>query len=326
MKNARRQGLTEPGSICLAPAIGATPPEEQTGRMAGSRGDGPGASGPGGFGSNGPAPDGRHDDLAPDELQRLDITIPDDASDLDIDRERWLAEEAFDASDAVDASAPEPSTPSTPIRPSSANPPTDTTDTGAWREQRDARRRRLAITAAVVAVSMLTVAISGAVGAWIVGPQASPGPQPLASTDAQPGEVGGLLPADAMLQNGESGISAQSLRPAVIAIIPASCFDCDQLLTTLAPQVGSFGVPLMAVGGPEQAAQLDALSDAVGSSRLITLIDNEQTLRTVYSATGTTLLLVRADGALVDVIRDPAPGVPLDSRLVELVPGVGHQT
>jgi hypothetical protein len=278
--------------------------------MAGSRGDGTGAPGSGGFGANGPTPDGRHDDLAPDELQRLDITIPDDASDLDIDRERWLAEEAFDTADS-----------------GHTTPPTAPTAEDSWRGARDTRRRRLAITAAIVAVSMLVVAVSGAVGAWIVGPQAaSPGAQPLASTNAQPGEIGGLLPEDAVLQNGENGITAQSLRPAVIAIVPAGCSDCAQVLTGLAPQVGSFGVPLVAVGGPEQTEELDQMSDAVGSSRLITLVDADQTLQTVYGTGGTTLLLVRADGAVADIVHDPAPGVTLESQLVELVPGVGHQT
>ena len=49
--------------------------------MAPPPGNGPGAGGPGGFGRGRPSPDGRHDDLDPRELQKLDITIPDDAAE-----------------------------------------------------------------------------------------------------------------------------------------------------------------------------------------------------------------------------------------------------
>jgi hypothetical protein len=173
---------------------------------------------------------------------------------------------------------------------------------------------------------MVTVAISGAIGVWIVGPQASPPPAPLASNGAEPGEIGGLLPEDAVLQNGESGIAAQAIRPAVIALIPASCPDCSELLTSIAPQVGSFGASLVAVGGENQSAQLGQLSDAVGASRLVTLVDRAQRLREVYGSAGITLLLVRTDGVVVNVLRNAAPGLRLEGDLVGLVPGVGYGT
>jgi hypothetical protein len=174
---------------------------------------------------------------------------------------------------------------------------------------------------------MVVVALSGAVGAWIVGPQASaPSAVPLASVNAAPGQIGGLLPADAVLQNGSAAITAQSLRPAVIAVIPADCDECADLLSTLAPQVGSFGFPLVAVGAPEQSDQLGALTETVGSTRLVTLTDAQGALRTAFGGTGVTLLLVRDDGVVVQVVRDPTPDTRIEAALVEMAPAAGLDT
>jgi hypothetical protein len=254
-------------------------------------------------------------------LERLDVAVPDDASALDLDRERWLAEEAMDT-DALDTDALD----SELLRAEPRVVEAPDARRSTWVQPRGARRRRLTITAAVVLVSMVVVAISGAVGAWIVGRQAAPTQAALASSDRPPGQIGGLLPPVAVLQNGESGVLAQSLRPAVIALVPASCSDGAELVTQLAPQVGSFGVPLVAVGAAGQADQLDQLSAAAGTSRLVTLIDSEQRLRDVYGMAGTTLLLVRADGVVADVVDNAAPGIHLESDLVDLVPGVGSGT
>ncbi len=293
--------------------------------MAGWRGSGPSGSGR-------PGPDGHHDDLDENELEKISVEIPDDARDLSTDLERWLAEEAVD--EAMREPAPGPAPDSRPRRPG-GHPPTGPplgpsaprSADAHWSGRRAARKRRLAITAGVVVVSMAVVAISGAVGAWIVGPQASsPPPAPLASNGLEPGQLGGLLPPDAVLQNGEASVTAQSVRPAVIALVAEGCVDCEELLTNVAQQAESFGVPLVAVGSPGQAEQLDALADTVGTSRLITLTDPANRLRQVYGLTESTLLLVRADGAVVDVLGDPLANVRLESTLIDLVPGVGTET
>ena len=41
----------------------------------------------------GPSPDGRHDDLPPEDLAGLTLHAPDDPRDLDVDRAAWLTEE-----------------------------------------------------------------------------------------------------------------------------------------------------------------------------------------------------------------------------------------
>ncbi len=246
----------------------------------------------------GPSPDGRHDDLAPEELDGLILHAPDDPRALENDPATW---------DDV----PAPGPPAAPT----------------WADRRTARRRRLSLTAGIVAASMVVVAVSGAVGAWIVGPQASaPGAVPLASVNAEPGQIGGLLPGDAVLQNGSAAITARSLRPAVIAVVPADCDECATLLSTVAPQVGSFGFPLVAVGAPEQIDQLAALAETVGGTRLATLTDPQGALRTAFGGTGVTLLLVRDDGVVVQVVRDPTPDTRIEAALVEMAPAAGLNT
>lgn len=247
----------------------------------------------------GPSPDGRHDDLPPEDLAGLTLHAPDDPRDLDVDRAAWLTEEETGVSR-----------------------PSDT-----WAQRREARRRRLSVTAGVLVVSLLMVAISSAVGAWIVGPQASAPPAaPLASTGPDPGQIGGLLPEEAVLQDGATPITARSLRPAVIALIPEPCDECQDLLTAVVEQAGSFGVSTVVVGGSDQAAQLAALSEATGPMQLTALTDPANTLRATYGLTGITLLLVRDDGVVVDVRRDPTPETHLEAGLVELAPAGTSQT
>lgn len=246
-----------------------------------------------------PGPDGHHDDLLPEDLEGLTLQAPDDASELDADRDRWLQ----------DARALPPAS---PLRPLS--------------DRRTARRRRLTITASVVLISMAGVAVSGAVGAWIVGPHAAqPAAAPLASVAPDPGQIGGLLP-EATLEKADAPASSRSLRPAVLALVPPDCPECPALLSSIAPSVGSFGVSLVAVGGPDQSAQLADLREAVGTARLSAVSDPGEVLRGAYGLTGVTLLLVRDDGVVVDVVRHPTTDVHLESALVELVPAIGLDT
>jgi hypothetical protein len=254
----------------------------------------------------GPSPDGRHDDLAPEELDGLTLQVPDDPRALENDPATW---------DDIPVAGP------------TTGPTAGPTAAPTWADRRAARRRRLSLTAGIVAASMVVVALSGAVGAWIVGPQASaPAAVPLATVSPDAGQVGGLLPADAVLQNGSASIAARSLRPAVIAVIPAECDECAELLSTLAPQVGSFGFPLIAVGAPAQTDQLAALTDDVGGTRLTSLTDPQGALRTAFGGTGVTLLLVRDDGVVVQVVRDPTPDTRIEAALVEMAPAAGLNT
>jgi hypothetical protein len=235
----------------------------------------------------GPGPDGRHDDLPPDDLDGLSLDVPDDPRELADDLERWRRGE-------------------------------DRTPDPPFSDRRAARRRRLVITAAVVLVSMVTVALSGAIGAWIVAPQAArPPAAPLASGVPDSGQIGGLLPQTA-LDDAGTALPSRALRPAVIVLVPEQCADCAELLASAAPQAASFGISLVAIG--DDAEQVADLVDGVGPTKLAGLTDPDGVLRATYGLTGTTLLLVRDDGVVVDIVRDPVPDIRLEGALVDLVP------
>jgi hypothetical protein len=246
----------------------------------------------------------------PEDLDGLTLHAPDDPRELEDDREEWLREEG-EESEEHDTGSPSP--PFIGVF-------------GSATERRRARQRRLAVTAGILLVSMVVVAVSGAIGAWIVGPHAAPPPAaPLATTNPEPGHVGGLLP-QTTLADGATPISSRSLRPAVIALVPPSCSECSDLLQSLSAQVEPFGVSLVAVGATSQADELDSYLTELGTTRLSALTDPQGALRDAYAADGTTLLLVRADGVVTEVMSSPAPDVHLERSLVDLVPGVGLGT
>jgi hypothetical protein len=272
--------------------------------MAGTSG---GAAGWGSSPGGRPGPDGHHDDLLPEDLDGLTLHAPDDPRELEDDREQWLREEGEEQHTG------------------SPGPPFIGVF-GSATERRKARQRRLAVTAAIVLVSMVVVAVSGVIGAWIVGPHAAPPPAAALSTSGpDPGHVGGLLP-ETTLADGGTPISARSLRPAVIALVPSACSDCSDLLQNLSTQVEPFGVSLVAVGETSQADELDSYVTQLGTTHLSALTDPQGALRDAYSADGTTLLLVRADGVVTEVMPSPSPTVHLERSLVDLVPGVGLGT
>jgi hypothetical protein len=71
---------------------------------------------------------------------------------------------------------------------------------------------------------------------------------------------------------------------------------------------------------------LVTLADGIGPTSLATLTDPTNGLRATYGLTGVTLLLVRDDGVVVDVVRDPTPDTHIEAALVELVPSSGTGT
>ncbi|HVQ87649.1 MAG TPA: hypothetical protein VMT88_05645 [Actinomycetes bacterium] len=247
-----------------------------------------------------PDPDGHHDDLSADDIAGLSLVVPPDARELDADRDQWLRE-----------SQREPRDDTSPIFPA--------TRTVRRRQQ----RRRLSVTAAIVLVSIVIVTAAGLVGSFVRhAPTATAPSVALADAGLAPGQAGALLP-DVNLASGQTAIAARSLRPAVIALIPDTCDHCTELLKTIRLQATEYGLSLTIVGTTDQVGQLAELDRSLGSVRLEPLVDTTGQFTQPYAASALTLLLVRDDGVVADIVRNPSGSVRLEPVLVALSSNFG---
>ena len=243
-----------------------------------------------------PDPEGHHDDLSAEDLDGLSLLVPDDPRALTADREAWLRETAGQQP-AEEHRSPRHL---------------------GFAGGRTSRRRRLTLTAGLVVCSMLVVALSGVVGAFVM-PQPTPAPPaaPLASVAPVPGQIGGLLPV-ALLTDVGTSVASRSLRPAVIALLPKGCSDCPELVREVRRQAAEFGLPVTLVGGPDETAQLSDVEQSLGAFRLDVLTDPAGTFATTYGAALPTLVMVRADGTVVDIVKDPPADLRLEATLIGL--------
>jgi hypothetical protein len=227
--------------------------------------------------------------------------VPDDPRELDNDRQIWLRETGQTA-------------------PLFSKPP-------ASRPSRQARSgQRLVITAVVLLVSLVVVTVSGLMASLAIVP-ATQGPSaaPLADEIDSVGQIGGLLPVVSLteanpLADTATPVAAQSLRPAVIALVPEDCIDCASLLREVGDQASQYQIPLTLVGPTSQGEQLADLASEVGTFRLDVLTDSSGAFRDAFGNAEPTLVLVRDDGVIVDVVRGVQQGDRLEPSLVKLVP------
>lgn len=228
-------------------------------------------SGPGGDGAGGAGGDDAGGEALPPEW-----TAPVDARELDADLQALWREHATAARRG-------------------ANPP-------ARPRRRPPRGQALVIVLLLLGVAATAVAL--VIGAPIGAPTRSAA-RPLAQPDGTPGTVGALLP-EVTLAVGESGRKARELRPAVLAILPVPC-DCAAALRAVATDAGQYAVPLILVT-PANNREIPALLRAVNPTRAYPALDRASALAEAYTASGLTLLLVRADGVVTEVERDVGPG------------------
>ena len=281
----------------------------------------------------GPSPDGRHDDLPPDQWRELSLDVPDDPRDLDADRQEWLRETnqarpvgsggGSGVGSGVGSGAG-----STADRDADAMPKRRTPRPSP--HSRQARSgQRLVITAAVLLISLVVVTVSGLLASLALVPAAQgPTPAPLADDIDSVGKVGGLLPVVSLteanpLADTSTPVAAQSLRPAVIALVPDECADCAALLRAVAGQASQYQIRLTLVGPTNQSEQLAGLASDLGAFRLDVLTDSSGGFRDTFGNASPTLVLVREDGVIVDVVRGVQEGDRLDPSLVQLVPSLG---
>jgi len=253
-----------------------------------------------------PDPDGHHDDLSAEDLDGLSLVVPDDPRELAADRVAWLHEQAERVARHQPPSPPADPRPATDRRPLRA------------RETAAARKQRLSLTAGIVVISMLAVAVSGAIGAFVIpGERDTLPPAPLAAVTPGPGQIGGLLPA-ATLTDANGPLTARSIRPAVITLVPAECTTCEDLMREVRRQASEYGLGVTMVGAPAQSGQLSDLERALGGYRIDVLSDPAAAFAQAYGSTVPTLLLVTDQGVVADIVRNP----PLDLRLEPTLVGL----
>ncbi|RJK97741.1 hypothetical protein [Vallicoccus soli] len=181
---------------------------------------------------------------------------------------------------------------------------------------------------AVVVVALLTS---------VLGPGAQQRPQaaPLASTGAPPGTVGGLLP-DAEVRSLVAGTrrSAQSLRPGVVALVPAAC-DCPDLVRRLDVLASRAGVRLWLVAQEGEGRAVEQASAAATGARALVQEDVDGALLTALqeapgavAATadplGATVLVVGPDGVVDALVPDAQAEGALEQRLGPALAGLGR--
>jgi hypothetical protein len=195
------------------------------------------------------------------------------------------------------------------------------------REVRRARRRawqaRVMSRPGILPLSIVSIALllAGIVATLltVLAPSAGdsePASLPLAHTRVADGSVGGLVPAVALSELGQP-VKSQALRPAVVALVPATC-NCVARLKTLAGQADQVGYPLDVVTAATPPAGADSLIKALDTGKPHVLLDASQTnsLYDQVAAVGLTLLLVQPNGVIYDKYTNVVEPIPdLNARL-----------
>lgn len=249
------------------------------------------------------------------------MRVPDDASALEADRAAWVAEER------------------------------------ALRRRRRLRRliwtrrwERFGLSGPLVVIALLLTGAVGALAVVFVPRPATPPPKaapaarvpriavpaagvtpttPVPTLEPATGSalLGRRLP-QAPLSGDIGPLDADRLRPAVVVLLDPGC-GCGGLVDEVYRQAREFrlDVWLVAPGGPTDGAtrrtlaRLDA-DEAAGGARWA--LDPQAVLARAVLARGTTLVLVRDDGVVTDVLRDVGPGAAglpaMEIALAGLVP------
>ena len=187
-------------------------------------------------------------------------------------------------------------------------------DVQAYRRELRAARRRawfdkvfsyrgarpLTLTLSVLALAAIVVSLL-----TVLRPtNAAKGPTdlPLASTSIAAGQTGGLLPAvDLRRATDHTTVASQSLRPGVLALLPAHC-SCTPLLTGLAESLSPTQVGFYVIAPSDPDAEAAALTGPLRSDSVF--YDPNGDLAASFSAHGLTLVTVNRDGTVVDIRRD----------------------
>jgi hypothetical protein len=184
------------------------------------------------------------------------------------------------------------------------------------------RWRRYGLSGPLIVLCLLVVSVAGGLLALMVPTRgAGPAAEPLARGNLPPpGSEGGLLPPAQLVVDGRA-VPGRELRPALFALLPPEC-RCPALAASIARQATGAGIRAVFVARPGELGQASALATTAAGGLARAAEDRQDSLRQAYGAQGLTLLVVRADGVTVAVLRDvpstSAAGVALAPALRRL--------
>lgn len=229
----------------------------------------------------------------PDDIAGL--TVPDDASALDADRWRYYEE--------LSSRGQLRHSPDAPL-------PTD--HPGRWRDGQPWFGFLGSHFAPAVFMLAAVMAMVGTLMlAMVPRTDAPPITQPLASTAADVGSIGGLLPAESVTLNGSPRL-LRDIRPALIAWLPGGdCPECRSGLASAAAQADAAGVRFLVAGPSERAAAVSDAATTAGAPALLT----RPGAFDVFRPDGLTLFVVGGDGTVTDVVRNSDSGTQVSTSL-----------
>ncbi|NHC15013.1 hypothetical protein [Motilibacter deserti] len=215
------------------------------------------------------------------------FAVPDDARELDADRQAWLRDQRRARARRRLLSGP----------PGSARP-------------------------TLLLLLLVAALVSGvsAVSVMLV-PRPPQRQLPLAATYARDGDVGGLLP-DVRLQTPTRTVPVRAIRPAVLVVLPTTDCACAELVRETVQRAGVAGVGTWLVL-PERDAAGEELAATARQSRGMAAVDPSGAIGRAVGATGPVLVLVAADGVITEAepvasADEEAVGRWLDQHVAQL--------
>lgn len=138
--------------------------------------------------------------------------------------------------------------------------------------------------------------------------------------------LGRLLPEIGL--SGDAGpVDTHSLRPAVIMLLPRQC-DCRPQVGAVSQQAREFRLELWLVGAgpPSTADELRTIDQQGTAGTARWAVDGDAALVRTLQGHGLTLALIRADGVIVQVLRDLPADAARVPRLELVLPALAGTT
>ena len=238
-----------------------------------------------------------------DELPPLrDVRIPDDARELDPDRQAWLREQRRRGFAARDARL---------------GAPDARGDRSGWPSRLGLLAPMFAV---MVALSLLLALTTGS------GQPGSPS-APLANPSAPDGSVGGLLP-DVLLAGPVGPVASRSLRPAVLVLLPSGCA-CQAVVTAVTAAAARHRLRVWLLVDTVDLPAARMLATGAGAAagvpagHVSVLSGAVAPFQRDYRMSGVTLVLVRADGIVTRTLRAVTAATPVAAELDGLAAATG---